>query len=382
MMREKVREAYPIDSKGAMAWIRKIDFARSSDELADDPYPELEIQLGKAVKKCIKKNKIFLGRVTQMIERAQMTDGTVTSRQIIWHMYQFLMPRDRGEDMFDLQDLFAIGLGADKHSCSIYELEHFILKWEHVITGMKKCPSEDTLFTLFYGLVKHIRLLEYDMQWFDRLDEDRKTYDEVMNICLRTIAKYRADKNQRELHGRLKQQPFHIAAAPRDGSRSSSRGRRPAPGERGRSPSNRRSGSARHRTSGKSSPSRSPGGRQKFKRSSKGKICINFLKGTCTRGAGCKYKHEKRSKSSESRERGRDNKSPKPRGSRPTSRSPVGNRTRPVCNHFKRGGTCPYGDTCKFSHANPPGAAATPERPQPTAAARSSNSPAPEDPFR
>jgi hypothetical protein len=223
MMREKVKEAYPIDSKGAMRWIRAVDSATSADQLETDPYPELELQLSKAMKKIIAKDKIFQGRVTQMIERAQMTDTNVTSRQIIWHMYQYLMPRQKGENMYDLKDLFAIGLGADPVGCNVHELEMFLLKWEHVITGMNKAPDSDTQYTLFHNLVKDIKLLDYDMKGFERLDESEKTFDHLFSVCLSIINRHRADKNQRNLHGKLKMQPFTVAPAPRTSSRSISK---------------------------------------------------------------------------------------------------------------------------------------------------------------
>ena len=156
-----------------------------------------------------------------------MNDTNVTSRQIIWHMYQYLMPRQKGENMYDLKDLFAIGLGADPVKCSVHELELFLIKWEHVITGMNKEPDADTQYTLFHGLVKDIKLLDYDMKGFDRLDVDEKTFDRLFGICLSIIRRHRAEKNQRNLHGKLKHQPFAVAPAPRSGSQSGSNSRSP-----------------------------------------------------------------------------------------------------------------------------------------------------------
>ena len=277
---------------------------------------------------------------------------------------------------YDLKDLFAIGLGADPVSCNVHELELFLLKWEHVITGMNRPPDSDTQYTLFHNLVKDIRLLDYDMKGFERLSEHEKTFDQLFSICLSIINRHRADKNQRNLHGKLKHQPFAVAPAPRTGSRSSSRHRSPrgsGSGSRGRPRSHGSERSRYPRKSSRSSPSKSPSGRQKFKRSSKGKICIYFLKGKCTKGAGCKYKHEK-SSSSPYRAAPSPVRDPK-KGK--TSRSPV---RKPVCNHWVKSKTCPFGDRCKFDHANPT-AAAVPEQTQSPGNARSSNSPAPNADF-
>ena len=66
-MREKVADAYPWDSEGALAWVKEIDKARCNSDLSANPYPELEIQLAKAAKKCIKKNHVFSGCISQLI---------------------------------------------------------------------------------------------------------------------------------------------------------------------------------------------------------------------------------------------------------------------------------------------------------------------------
>ena len=377
MMREKVKEAYPTDPKGAMRWIRCVDSATSADQLDTDPFPELELQLSKSMKKVIARDKIFQGRVTQMIERAQLSDTSVTSRQVIWHMYQYLLPRQSGENMYDLKDLFAIGLGADSVNCNVHELEMFLLKWEHVVTGVKKVPDADTQYTLFHSLVKDIRLLDYDMKGFDRLSEDEKTFDQLFSICLSIINRHRADKNQRNLHGKLKHVPFAVAPAPRTGSRSSSKFRSPRGSRsdsRGRHHSAGSSKSRYPKRGSKSSPSRSPGGRQKFKRSTKGKICIYFQKGKCSKGAGCKYLHERLSRSPQrvAPSPSRDPKKGK------SSRSPV---RKLVCNHWSKNKTCPFGDKCKFEHAKDAAPSAQVEQTQSPGNARSSNSPAPNTDF-
>ena len=384
-MKEKVKEAYPCDPAGAMRWIKAVDTAKSADELQDVPYPELEIAVSKAMKKIISRDKIFHGKVTQMIEKSQQDDTNVTSRQIIWHMYHHLMPRQRGENMFDLQDLFAIGLGADSVNCNVHELELFLMKWEHVVTGMSRPPDNDTKFTLFYGLIKKIKLLDFDMQGFERLPEHEKTFDRLFEICLSIINRHRAEKNQRNLHGKLKMQPFTVAAAPRSRSQGSYRSLRSNTGksrsnsrERGRTFSRGSSRSAGRRNINRSSPSRSPGGRQKFKRSSKGKICVYFLKGKCAKGAGCKYKHDRTSPSPQrvAPSPGRGTSKDK---SRTLSRSPT--RYKPVCNHYSKNKTCPYGDKCKFAHSEPSAPATPNDKSSSSVGNRSANSPAPEDSF-
>ena len=96
------------------------------------------------------------------------------------------------------------------------------------------------------------------------------------------------------------------------------------------------------------------------------------MKGKCSKGAGCKYKHEKPSQSPRrvAPSPVRDPKKGK------NSRSPV---RKPTCNHFAKTKTCPFGDRCKFDHANPAAPGVSTEQPQANSPgnARSSNSPAP-----
>ena len=144
--------------------------------------------------------------------------------------------------------------------------------------------------------------------------------------------------------------------------------------------------SGRDRTSSKSSASRSPGGRRKFDRSSKGKLCVDFLKNKCTRGADCKYVHDKPSDSVERRNRTKPNSASSTSDTRredtPVHNSSNNDREVQICFDFARTGQCNFGDKCRFAHSNPSDAAAGPVKPQASAANRTSNSPAPEDPFR
>jgi len=117
-MREKVTDAYAIDPDAALAWIKEIDTARSVEQLSSNKLPELEVQLAKAVKKCIKKNANFHAKISQLIEQGQQSGVRLTSRQIIYLMYEYLRPAARGQDMYDLQDLFAIKLGAHDRRCN------------------------------------------------------------------------------------------------------------------------------------------------------------------------------------------------------------------------------------------------------------------------
>ena len=129
-MREKVTDAYSIDPDAALAWIKEIDTARSVECLATSTLPELEVQLAKAVKKCIKKNHVCHAMISQLIEQGQQTGARLTSRQIIYLLYEYLRPNIRGEDMYELQDLFAVKLGAHERKCSIEELASFMLRWD------------------------------------------------------------------------------------------------------------------------------------------------------------------------------------------------------------------------------------------------------------
>ena len=66
-MREKVTDAYAVDPDSALAWIKEIDTARSFEHLSSNKLPELEIQLAKAVKKCVKRNNNFHAKISQLV---------------------------------------------------------------------------------------------------------------------------------------------------------------------------------------------------------------------------------------------------------------------------------------------------------------------------
>ena len=302
----------------------------------------------------------------------------VTSRQIIYLMSEFLKPQMRGEDIYDMKDLLAVELGASHTKCSLAELEEFLLRWDTVITGMNNSVSDEMLFTLLYKQVRYIEHLDFDMKGFDRLPIPEQTYDKLYRICLRMIAIQREADNQRKVHGKLRQNPIHVSAAATDDTR----GRRSSsPGGRGRSPGRSYSAGKRPGSFHKSR-STSPGGRPKpgfVRKTSQGrkslsrdKLCIDFIKGKCTRGAGCKYSHNKDGK----RSPGRSDRSPPRDGRRPTTPPPV---KKYPCKLFAAG-NCKYGDKCIFIHGNPSAAGVSvPETPSPV---RSSNSPAPESGFR
>ena len=107
---------------------------------------------------------------------------------------------------------------------------------------------------------------------------------------------------------------------------------------------------------------------------------IDFQKGKCSRGAGCKYEH--------SRDHGRgyspSKRTPTPTRRKSTSPGGAGRRTpvqnaNKICHAIQAGKTCRYGDKCIYSHASP--SAAGPPAPgsdKKKEHERSANSPAPE----
>jgi len=382
-MREKVTDAYAVDPDAALKWIKEVDSATSVDQLAANPYPELEVQLAKAMKKCIKHNRNFHAKISQLIEQGQLTGTRVTSRQIIFLMYEYLRPDTRGESMYDLQDLFHVKLDANPRKCNVEELAHFLLRWDTCLTGIGRKVDPDTMYTLFMSQIEDIELIEWEMKAFDKLPDKDKTYESLYAICEDLIIKERKKKNSKQLHTRSRQTPLHVAApapltdaAPAPGKSSH---RRSSSGSyRGRARSSSSRGS-RHRSGGRhGSKSRSYSrsgsrGKNKHRSASRKRTCIDFLKGKCTRGAGCKYSHDKDGKGSRSptrRDRTSDNKTRKP------SRSPS-NKPKAKCILFSQG-KCTYGSKCKYAHDSP-AAPATPTRAD--ASNRSANSPAPGQSF-
>ena len=66
---------------------------------------------------------------------------------MVWYMYQFLKPKSRGESLYELKDLLEVALGAHSVKCSISELENFLLRWDIVLTTMKRRKSVTLEFT-------------------------------------------------------------------------------------------------------------------------------------------------------------------------------------------------------------------------------------------
>jgi hypothetical protein len=328
------------------------------------------------------------------MEKGHQTGNRVPSREYLWHMYRHLDTHLRGESLYDTQDLFAIKLGAHRVKCNEEELEKFLISWDTVLTGMKKIPDDDTLHTLFFNQIKDIEILDYDLKIYERLRESEKNIDTLRRYCERLIELKRSQENQRKRHGEHRQKSPSVSAAgpqrrfPR--SHSSGKGRRFSRSKYSRSPGRKRSFS------------RSPGGGFKRKGKSKsrsrstGRMCTDFIKGKCTRGAGCKYSHSEKSKRSSSPRRsynsaasprrdskkdGKRSRTPSPKGGG-RKRSITPNRKANAhtkstgCFLFQKG-KCHYGTKCIYSHdpatfKNTPAAPATPPEKR-----QSNNSPCP-----
>jgi len=262
---------------------------------------------------------------------------------------------------------------------TVDELANFLLRWDTCLTGISRKVDEDTLYTLFINEIEDIELLAWEMKAFEKLPEKEKTYEKLYNICDDMIALRRKKKNSKSLHGKGVHTPIRVSAAAPDADMVDSaaaptRGRRSPSGGRG----HRRTGShggSRRRSHSKSPASRSRSGSHSKRSGSRKRPCIDFINGKCTRGAGCKYDHDKSGRKSQSPKRG---KPPSRTSSRDksgrVSRSPSG-RVKPKCFLFEKG-TCKFGSNCKFSHSNAASAPSTPEKG--TASNRTANSPAPQ----
>ena len=135
-------------------WIREVEVAKTIEEIRglSNKFPGLESRSAVAIKKAIKRNEISSQKMTRLMEIGHQTGKRVPSREYLWHMYRHLDTHLKGETLYDTQDLFAVKLGASKTKCNEEELERFLIRWDTVVTGMKKQPHDDTMHTLFFKL--------------------------------------------------------------------------------------------------------------------------------------------------------------------------------------------------------------------------------------
>jgi hypothetical protein len=300
-------------------------------------------------------------------------------------------------------DLFAVKLGARKTNCSEEELERFLIRWDTVVTGMRKQPDDDTMHTLFFNQVKEIEILDYDLKIYERLHDSEKNVETLRRYCERLIELKRSQENQRKRHGEHRQKSPNVSAAAPHRRRFSGSPRRSnshSPGRYRKRSFSRSPGGTRKR-----SFSRSPGG-TRFKRkgsksrsTSRNRMCADFIKGKCTRGAGCKYSHTERDKKRSSSPRRTYHAAPSPgregrkdkRGRTPSpggkgggkgrrsvtpNRKPTAYTKSEPCFLFMKG-KCHYGSKCCYSHDDkdkPRDSASAPNTPDKR---QSNNSPAP-----
>ena len=362
------------------SWISELEAATTLEQLEANPYPELESRVSLAIKKAIKHDAIFHKRISQMIEEGHKTGKRIRSRQIMFLMYGFLKPHVRGESYYDLKDLLNCRLEVNPSKCSAKDLESFLIAWDNVISGMSNIPDSETMYTLFFSQIEGISAINFDLEIYKRLPERDKTYDRLRDVCENWIRVQRGEENQRRKHTRANQHLAVAGAGPSHrSSRSTSSERRRKGHTRGRSPV--RTGSrhgSRSKSPGRSFSKGKSGRSHSNGKSGTKKPCIDFQKGKCTRGAGCKYEH--------SRDQGHRGHSPK-RTPTPTRRgstspggagrrTPIQNANR-VCHAIRDGKTCKWGDKCIYSHALP-SAAGTPNSDSRKDGNRSANSPAPE----
>jgi hypothetical protein len=362
------------------SWISELEAATSIEQLEAVPYPELESRVSLAIKKSIKKDPIFHKRISQMIEEGHKQGTRVRSRQIMFLMYNYLKPHVRGESYSDLRDLLHCKLGVTPSKCTAKDLENFLIAWDNVISGMSNIPDAETMYTLFFNQIEGISAINFDLEIYKRLPEREKTYGKLRDVCENWIRVERGEENQRRKHTKANQYLSVAGAGPSHrSSRSTSSERKRREFSRGRSPGRH---SSRRRSSHSKSPRRSHSkGRRSHSNGKSGskKPCIDFQKGKCTRGAGCKYEHAR----SSSHRGNSPRRTPTPTRRRSTSpggaglrRTPVQNANK-VCHAIRDGKTCKWGDKCIYSHSLPSAAGTPSPGSDRKDNNRSANSPAP-----
>ena len=62
--------------------------------------------------------------------------------------------------------------GPEYRNVSLVQLEEFILRWHEIVDNMHHEPSWETLHTFFKDRVQHVKMLEFDMQTYERSIEN------------------------------------------------------------------------------------------------------------------------------------------------------------------------------------------------------------------
>ena len=144
-MAENVSNAYIVNPNKAFRWVDEIEAAPNMDSLWDESMPELEYEFNLAMKKVISSSAPLKRKIEKLVVDGKKNRRRLCSRQIVYVMYEFLKPRERGRSIYDINDLTNCKLHVDARNCSVEDLDKYITRWEEVLSGMKSQPCDDDL---------------------------------------------------------------------------------------------------------------------------------------------------------------------------------------------------------------------------------------------
>ena len=355
---DRVSTAFTHAPDIAFEWVSATDQATKLEDLDENELPTLDAKLLLALRKVAHTDANVQKDWNLHTKRFQKDSKKIRARQLLFLLYEHLKPRVMGKSVYEMADLMGVKFGCDPKKGTIDHLIDFQFRWKKCLLDISFEAPEPMLHTLYLKQIKGVPCLTYDMNVYDDMDEDQKTYTWLFKRVETIIERTKRDRNQDRIHNDMKGDGRNTPRPAGPATTHSPRGRTPSP-HRTRSSSPRGGRSPRRSMS----KSRSPGGRRK---------CYAFAKtGKCPDGDKCKYSHSKAKGRSPSRSPGRASPNRRTRSDSPRRNIP--------CNFWKKDGTCKFGDKCRFSHTNDRGPASPDRRnaAPATSAARTDNSPAP-----
>ena len=217
--------------------------------------------------------------------------------------------------MYNIDSLMNLKLGTrNPRECTPNMLRDFLYEWDKTLSRITTTVQDDVIYTCFSRQVMGIGFLHYDIKQFERMSEDKKTYEALYQICKFNIEEWDAKQNSREMFngdtGRSRSASpavldTHMNAMPattggRRRSNTPQRGRRGANGSKSRSRSNSRS---HHRLRTRSLPRNANSVRRRYRTKSRGNrdLCMEYMTTRkcryLTNNGFCKKSHHPRRRS-------------------------------------------------------------------------------------